>query len=433
MDPMRALARELVRRGHRATFLHMPDAGALVGDEALGFRPVGRDTHPPGHLAAVVCRMARIDGVLGLRGVIRDVAEATAMLCRELPGALRAVGADMVCCDGTEAAGALVAAHLGLPVVTVANALPLNREPGLPPPFTGWRYDPSRWGRERNLGGYRVSDWLMGAHRRIISAQAERWRLGPRRTVADCLSPLAQVSQTVAGFDFPRREPPETFHHVGPIRDPAGSDAAGGGFAWPERDGRPLAYASLGTLQGGRTALFRRIAAAADRAGFQLVLAHGGRMSGRDADRLPGRPSVHAFVPQAAVLAAADLAILNGGLNTVMDALAAGVPIVAVPIAFEQAAIAARIERSGAGRAVSRRLPGAGRLTRAIERVGHDPAYRAAAAGLRAEIRVAGGLAQAADIVERVLATGRPVTREDAARLTAARARAAGPPAERAA
>ncbi len=417
---MRALARECLRRGHAATFLHMPDAAALVGDERIGFRAVGAASHPVGKLAEVTHRMATVDGFLGLPGIIRDVAAATEMLCRDLPAALREIGADMVVCDGTEAAGFLVAGHLGLPLVTVANALPLNREPGVPPPFTGWRYDESRWGLERNGGGYRVADLLMRAHARVISDHADRWKLGPRRTIADCLSPLAQVSQTVAGFDFPRRELPDVFHHVGPLRDP-GPSRSDPGFRLPPRDRRPLAYASLGTLQGGRTSLFRRIAAAADRAGFRLVIAHGGRMSERDAARLPGAPSVHAFVPQAALLAEADVAILNGGLNTVMDALAARVPCVVLPIAFEQGAIAARLERAGAGLSVSRRFLGPRRLARAIRTVTAIPSYRGAASRLGREIAEAGGVVHAADILDAILATGQSVTREAALRFKAAR------------
>ena len=411
---MRALARELVRRGHRVTFVGMPDLEALVADGELGFRAVGSDTHPPGHLESMVRRMASIRGFVGLPAILRDVTAATAMLLRDAPGAIRDIGADAVLCDGTEAAGGLVAQHLGLPFVTVANALPLNREPGVPPPFTGWRYDPSRWGRERNLGGYRVADLMMRAQGRVIGEAAERWRLGTRRTIADCLSPLAQISQTVPGFDVPRRDLPDVFHHCGPLREP-GRLGRPAGFSLPPDDGRPLAFASLGTLQGGRAGLFRRIAAAAERAGLRLVLAHGGRLGESAVASLPGRPSVNAFVPQPLVLAEASVAILNGGLNTVMDSLAAGVPVVAVPIAFEQGAIAARLVHAGAGRAVSPRFLTVGRLAREIGAVLAAPGYRAAAGRLAAEIASAGGVGRAADIVETVLRTGRPVTRSEVA------------------
>jgi hypothetical protein len=61
---------------------------------------------------------------------------------------------------------------------------------------------------------------------------------------------------------------------------------------------------------------------------------------------------------------------------------------------------------------ISRRFLTAGRLARIVRRVVEDPRYAAAAARLQAEIAEAGGVKLAADIVERVAATGRPVTRE---------------------
>jgi zeaxanthin glucosyltransferase len=145
LNPMSALARELAARGHRATFLHMPDAEKLVAERGFAFRPVGETSHPPGTLPQVLGRMSSVNGPLGLGGVIRDVAASTDMLCRELPQALRSIGADMLISDQAEAAGGLVGRHLGMPFISVANALPLNREPTVPPPFTPWRYDTSRW------------------------------------------------------------------------------------------------------------------------------------------------------------------------------------------------------------------------------------------------------------------------------------------------
>jgi zeaxanthin glucosyltransferase len=408
---MLALADELVGRGHRVTFLHQADATTLVQRHA--FVPLGASSHPAGHLTGVLRRMARVNGFLGLGGIIRDVAATTDMLARELPGACRALGIDMIVGDQTEAAAGLVARHLDLPHVSVGNALPLNREPDLPPPFTGWCYDRSAWGRERNRGGYRVSDFLMRRHARVISDYASRWRLGPLATIEDCASPLAQISQTVAGFDFPRTALPPVFHHVGPLRGRPRPSS----FRMPARDGRPLVYASLGTLQGGRVSLFRRIAEAARQLELQLVIAHGGGLDPRAAASLPGSPAVFDFVPQGEVLRHASLAVLHGGLNTVMDALAAAVPIAAIPIAFEQAAIAARLAHAGAGRRVGRRFLTAGRLAAAMQDVLTSPAYAEAAKRIAAEIGRAGGVARAADIVEAVLQTGQPVLRDEAGLL----------------
>jgi zeaxanthin glucosyltransferase len=203
------------------------------------------------------------------------------------------------------------------------------------------------------------------------------------------------------------------FHHVGPLRGRRPFPD----FRMPARDGRPLVYASLGTLQGGRARLFRRIAAAAKEVGAQLVIAHGGKLDAREIANLPGDPAVFDFVPQDEVLRHASLAVLNGGLNTVMDALAAGVPVAAIPIAFEQGAIAARLAHAGAGRRVGRRFLTAGRLAAAMQEVLATPAYAEAAKRIAAEIAGASGVARAADIVEAVLQTGQPVLRDEAGLL----------------
>jgi zeaxanthin glucosyltransferase len=336
------------------------------------------------------------------------------MLAGEGAQAARSLQIDAVVTDQVEPAGALVAEHLGLPYVSVANALLLNREPDVPPAYTGWQYDPSDWGRRRNRGGYRVIDLLMHPVGSVIASWCRRWGLRPKQRIEDCLSPYAQITQTVPSFDFPRRELPEIVHSCGPLR----REDLEGDFVLPDTGDRPLVYATLGTLQGGRVALFRKIAEACQRLDLVLLVTHGGRMTQAEAAALPGNPIVHAFVPQAAVLRHTALAVSNGGLNTVLDALACAVPVVALPIAFEQRAIAARLVRSGAGASPRGCGPGAlwpgrRRLARVIEMVMRGDQFRWRAAALAEEIGRAGGVARAADIVERVIDTARPVTRQE--------------------
>jgi zeaxanthin glucosyltransferase len=296
----------------------------------------------------------------------------------------------------------------------VANALLLNREPDVPPAYTGWQYDPSDWGHRRNHGGYHVIDLLMHPVGSVIASWCCRWGLRPKQRIEDCLSPYAQITQTVPGFDFPRRELPEIVHSCGPLR----REDREGDLVLPDIGDRPLVYATLGTLQGGRVNLFWKIAEACRRLDFVLLIAHGGRMTEAEAEVLPGNPIVHAFVPQPPVLRRAALAISNGGLNTVLDALSCAVPVVAIPIAFEQRAIAARLVRSGAGASArgcgpGAVWPGSMRLARVIDTVMRGDQFRWRAAALAEEIGRAGGVARAADIVERVIGTARPVTRRE--------------------
>ncbi|MEE4464862.1 hypothetical protein V2S84_22550 [Azotobacter chroococcum] len=94
--------------------------------------------------------------------------------------------------------------------------------------------------------------------------------------------------------------------------------------------------------------------------------------------------------------------IAHAGLNTVLDALVAGTPMLALPIAFDQPAIAARVVYAGAGLRAS---PLLARRSRLLD----EPAFAEHATRIGAEARQAGGTERAADIVEAVLKSGRPV------------------------
>ena len=397
-NPLLALAQALVARGHRATFVHQADAARMVRGEGIGFEAIGTSSHRAGSLDAWIGRMARLNGPLGLGRMIRDVAALTDMVCREAPAKLREFGADAVIADQMEPGAALVAEHLGLPFVTTATGLPINREPQVPPPYVAWRYDPGARGRRWNEGGYRISDLLMRRVGDVIEQHSRRFGLKPRRLAEQCFSPRAQLSQAVAAIDFPRTELPDSFHYLGPFRSPD-TDV----FELPHPDGRPLVFCSLGTLQGSRAAIFHKVAEVCQGLELRLLIAHGGRLPADEIKRLAGDPLVFDFVPQRAVLAGASLAITHAGFNTVLDALSFGVPLVAIPLAFEQPATAARLDHAGVAKIVPRARLSSGRLRQAVEEVLGDSSYRTHSKGVAREIAAAGGVSRAADLAEACL------------------------------
>ena len=404
LNPMLALAAALRVRGHRVTLFGLAELEPIAVRRGCDFVGLGRRSFPDGALARLSDHLASPGG-FGLFRVMSDMAGMTRMLCDELPAACRAHGVDAIVADQLEPAGALVAAHLGLPYVTVANALPLHREPAVPPPFTDWRYDPSPWGLKRNRGGYRVADLLMRPVASGIAREAHRLGLPPRRSLESCLSPFAEITQLVPSLDFPRRHLDGSVHPCGPLREGSGTEDV----ADLVGDGRPLVFASLGTLQGGRARIFHRIAQACADLDLHLVVAHGGRLDDATAAALPGRPTVRAFVPQRSLLRHADLLVTNGGLNTVLDGAAAGVPMLVIPIAFEQGAIGARVQHAGIGRTLSRRhlRPVASVLADLKANVLLPHRSQAMAKAMTA----AGGAVAAASVVDEVVRTGRPVLR----------------------
>ena len=439
-----ALAGELVRRGHRVTFLHRPDAAAYLGSSiahaasggiarspgngndaghgagnggacmagvivpGIAFYALGADRFPPGSLEAALRRAANPGSPLGLRKVILDMAAATDMLCEELPTAIEALRIDALLGDQMEAAAGLVAEALQLPFISVACALPVNREAGVPLPVMPFGYDASERGLQMVAGSTSVYDWIMAPHRRAIERQARRLGLPARGAMHECLSPLAQISQTIAGFDFPRQHLPANFYHVGPLRS-SGSSAPVAITPLPDFDPhRPLVFASLGTLQGQRFGAFQRIARACRALDLQLLVAHCGGLNARQAKAIEqagtaGATSVCAFAPQQAALARANAVVTHAGLNTVMDAIATGTPMLALPIAFDQPGVAARVCHAGIGRRASARISGAGALAAHLRALLNDPSYQRRLAPLSNELAQAGGTARAADIVEQAL------------------------------
>ena len=132
----------------------------------------------------------------------------------------------------------------------------------------------------------------------------------------------------------------------------------------------------------------------------QLVVSHGGGLSQEQASALPGNPLVVGYAPQEDLLSRAALTVTHAGLNTVLDSLAHGVPLVTIPITYEQPAIARRVERAGSGRVVPLAGMSSGPLGSALRDVLGNPHYRVAASRIGEAIRRAGGVKRAADLTE---------------------------------
>jgi zeaxanthin glucosyltransferase len=396
---MAALGRELLNRGHQVTWFHMQDLEAKVREERIQFRTIGLTDHLPGSLPESLRQLGQLDGIAAIRFTIRAVARTSEMFCREGPGAIREAGVDALLVDQMEPAGGALAEHLGLPFFTICNALAINRDPDVPPPFTPWSYRAGGLARLRNRAGYTIGDRVTNPITQVVAKYRKQWNLPALRSPDDSFSTLAQICQMPAEFDFPRSALPANFHYVGPLRE-SGETIP---FPWQRLDGRRVIYASLGTLQNRRPGVLRTIAAACQGLDSQLVISHGGGLSDDEAKALAGGPVVVPYAPQRAVLGLASLTITHAGLNTVLDSLAAGVPLVTIPITYEQPAIAARVLRTGAGKSIALGKLGSDTLRALVREVIDGAEYSAAARKMAGCIASAGGVVRAADVIEKVV------------------------------
>jgi MGT family glycosyltransferase len=121
-------------------------------------------------------------------------------------------------------------------------------------------------------------------------------------------------------------------------------------FPWHQLTGDPIVYASMGTLQNGLINIFRSITQAAiGLKELQFVLAVGGQVDPKQLGAAPANVTVVSYAPQIEVLKRSSLCITHAGLNTVLESLSNGVPMLALPITNDQPGVAARIANKKVG------------------------------------------------------------------------------------
>ncbi len=382
-----------MRRGHQVTFVLNAGAERYVTKGQRVCTVKGTDAR---QMERVIDRASRPSGLFGVLRTVHDTAKLTDALCEHAPEHLRSLSIDAVLGDQMEPAGGLLARHFGVPVVSIACALPMERDETVPLPFLPWLYDPSPKGIRRNRGGERVSRLLLLEQNRVIRKWSRRFGLGETfYDLQSCLSEVATIAQTTVGFDFPRTSASSRLHMVGPLREEELEED----IPFDVDPAKPFVFMSLGTLQGHRQSLFAAAARACRKLDVQLLVAHCGGLDREQAEAL-GATWVVDFAPQRAVLARADLCITHGGMNTVMDALEFGTPLLALPIAFDQPGVCARVVHHGVGSRLSTRFLRPGKMERAIKTLLSEPGYKKQAKEIGRTISAAGGLRKAVDVIE---------------------------------
>jgi MGT family glycosyltransferase len=406
LNPMTTLGRELARRGHAVTVFGLPPAERYAARAGLGYAGIGADVFEK-EIASARGRLAELTGLAAMKLTGRLLADIEAVGFRDLPAAFREHGVEAVVTDQVSAAGACVAEVLGLPLAVACNALSLHQEPGVPPPVLPWAYRRGPVANVRNRVGNLALRWAGKPIRRKIDAYRAAHRLPPAAGVlAATPAELVQVAQQPAFFDFPRARLPAHFHYTGPWHEPTrdGDEP----FPWEKLDGRPLVYASLGTLQNRLHHVFTAILSACEPLPVQVVLALG-RRDAAWAGPVPANAVVVPFAPQLPLLDRAAAVVTHAGLNTALEALARGLPMVCVPVTNDQPGVAERVRWLGAGEVIRPGRVTAARLRPLLEAIVKQPRYRAAAGECRTKLHAAPGVRGAATLVELAFTTRRKV------------------------
>ncbi|SEB10116.1 glycosyltransferase [Pedobacter hartonius] len=116
-------------------------------------------------------------------------------------------------------------------------------------------------------------------------------------------------------------------------------------------------------------------------------------------EQWPDNFIVQLNIPQLEVLPYLDAVVCHGGHNTVCESLTNGIPLVVIPIAYDQSHVASRVVKTGAGIRLNFNRFKAEHLREAVQEVLHDPGFKTAAMSLRSSFAVAGGTAAAAELL----------------------------------
>jgi zeaxanthin glucosyltransferase len=401
LNPMIALARSLARRGHGVVFFQISDVQGVVRAAGLEFRKIGDQFYPAGSLRRYDETLGKMKGLDVMRYTLQRIRLSAEMVLSDGLEAVREAKVDALLVDQADVAGGTVAERLGIPFLNIIFHPPANTEVAIPPIFCGWKFRNGVLARLRNQFGNEVFRFTARPAIATVNAKRIAWGMRPFRAPNDFYSHLGQIAQIPQCFDFPRANSTSALHYSGPFIDEAARLPVE--FPWDRLNGKPIVYASMGTLQNGFDEVFRIIAEACAAFEIQLVLSLGGGLDPEGLGRLPGNPILVRYAPQLEILKRAALTITHAGLNTTLESLSEGVPLVAIPVGNDQPGVAARIQWTGTGEAVALRRLTIPRLKRALGLVLTQPGYKAAAQRIQAEISRSKGVDLAADLVERLI------------------------------
>ncbi len=408
LNPMSTLGVALARRGHRVTVVGFPPAERTTVRCGLGFRPIGVKEHADGEIDRSTAKLAEMSGLAAVKLTVELLKWSAEVSLRDLPDAMRAERIDGVVTDQVSPAGGCAADLLKVPFAVACNAIALYEEPGVPPAVSGWTYSRGPLARLRN----RLGNLLIGFARRpfVESMNAFRRTHGlPLRVMGrDHEYGLAHVAQQPAFFDFPRERLPPHFHYSAPWH--AHGRDADVPFSVEVPDDRPLVYASLGTMQNRLKGVFAAILEGCATLPVRVVLSLGRRDATWDGP-VPANAVVVPFAPQLELLARAAVVVTHAGLNTALEALAAGKPMLCLPVTNDQPGVAARVAWLGAGEVMAPKRATAERVRAAVGRLLTVPSCRLKAEECRDRLASVDGPQVAAAVVERALTSGKRVDR----------------------
>lgn len=412
------LARKLKSRGHDISLISVPQAAPFAQAAGLPLIPFCTEAYDDEKFKEIFDQLSKLTGLEAFDFTFRALAEAVRTATVDLPRVVKEEGIDALVIDDANLYLGVVPMHLGIPFVSFSSAVSFDFSGKTPASFFDWPHETTPEALARNREGLKIVEQGFGYAKDVAREYADKNGLKIDWNDPYAVhSKLLWLTQTPKAFDFPGDHWPAQYRHTGPFHDGAGRIPAE--FPWDRLTGEPLIYASMGTVQNGLGPVFDTIAEAVGKSAprTQLVLSIGPFLDPKQIRSLPPNAIVVNRAPQQEILKRATVCITHAGLNTALESLTAGVPMVAIPVTNDQPGVAARIAHTRTGKFVPVQQLTTERLSALIAEVLGNPEYRENAQRMKLAIAEANGLETAADLIEE--AFGLPRTQKEEAVLAA--------------
>jgi MGT family glycosyltransferase len=391
LRPLLPLAHALRARGHEVALCSSPALRSAVEREGLPFFAAGLDwdTSDPSYIE-VLCAEAGgltfppLIGMARLAWVTNELFIGAAAR-RMLPDVVRIAGgwsADAIVRQSLEYSGCVAAERLGLPHASVADAAnsALDRRHEVTAALD----------RLRSSVGLPADPDGDMAYRHLHLCFAPPRFDGPDAVFPPTARFLRHTNPTMAG------EPP-----------PSWLDAL---------ESRPTVLVSMGTVFHRTAAIYEAVLEGLRDEPVNLLVAAGFDQEPGRFGPQPTNVRVEPYLPVAALLPRCDLFVTHGGFNSVKESLAAGVPMVVIPISADQPYSGERCAALGVGVVLGPDERSSSDIRRAARTVLADRSFASRAKEMQRDMAALPGLDHAVDLLEalhrhpvppRPVATGR--------------------------
>lgn len=371
VHPFIAPAQALLQRGHQVTFYAPCDLRAPLARAGIHDVLVGDDAPAPAHRGEAFAALVR-DPARLRRWIHAMLIDSVALEIPRLTNLVTAARPDLIVADPMAYAAPIVAHHAGLPWVGLSTSL----NPVVP----------DTWHSELIATTHALPRRELFTTYGLPDAKFR---------VSDCLSPFLNVAWTSAALVGPA--PPDILLAGASLPTTMRGDE---GESLAPDPSRPLVLMALGSQIYHQPRMFEVVIEASRGQSWQLVLAMGDLAA---SVHLPADIHAVPYAPQLALLAQARAMICHGGANSVMEALAHGVPLLISPICNDQPHNARFVAAAGAGITCDLALAQPDEVRTYLTALCADGPQRATVGRIADSYRAAGGANRVAAAIEALL------------------------------